>query len=419
MGGGEQRYEPRLVVFSGGTAFNCVAKELGQFTTRVTHVLPVSDDGGSTAEVVRVLGGPAVGDIRSRCLRLADTSTREARAVRALLGHRLNSKDSYEAKREWMRIVEGDHELWKGISESYSDTMRGFLVHFQSQLLRRASDGFDFRNGSVGNFFFAGARTFFRSLDAAIFLYSRVSGLDPHTLVLPCINTMDQITLGARCKDGTIICGQNEISHPADPDNGAVVDKTGRLPKLASPIQRVMYLSNRSKGHIDYTAHEVFPQVHPQVLEKISNADGIVYGMGSLYTSVCPSLALVGVGEYIAERDCPKVLMLNGYPDRETATMTASQFVQAVTDTLNREGTEDALSHPPTAYVSAVIAPAEGLVELDEDAIAEQGISIIKLSSTVKEGEEGDIRLFEPPALIESLAEIVGEHARAGAATSA
>ena len=58
-------------------------------------------------------------------------------------------------------------------------------------------------------------------------------------------------------------------------------------------------------------------------------------------------------------------------------------------------------------------------MELDEDAIAEQGISIIKLSSTVKEGEEGDIRLFEPPALIESLAEIVGEHARAGAATSA
>jgi len=38
----------------------------------VAHVLPVSDDGGSTAEIVRVLGGPAVGDIRSRCLRLAD-----------------------------------------------------------------------------------------------------------------------------------------------------------------------------------------------------------------------------------------------------------------------------------------------------------------------------------------------------------
>lgn len=63
--------EPSLVVFSGGTAFNSVAGHMRQLTTRIAHVLPVSDDGGSTAEIVRVLGGPAVGDIRSRCLRLA------------------------------------------------------------------------------------------------------------------------------------------------------------------------------------------------------------------------------------------------------------------------------------------------------------------------------------------------------------
>jgi hypothetical protein len=55
------------------------AGHVRQFTTRVTHVLPVSDDGGSTAEIVRVLGGPAVGDIRSRCLRLADDSDEEVR----------------------------------------------------------------------------------------------------------------------------------------------------------------------------------------------------------------------------------------------------------------------------------------------------------------------------------------------------
>lgn len=46
------------------------------------------------------LGGPAVGDIRSRCLRLSDQSTSEARAVRILLGHRL-PLDSPRAKSEW------------------------------------------------------------------------------------------------------------------------------------------------------------------------------------------------------------------------------------------------------------------------------------------------------------------------------
>lgn len=41
---------------AGGTAFNGVVEELKKLTVRVAHVLPVSDDGGSTAEIVRVLG---------------------------------------------------------------------------------------------------------------------------------------------------------------------------------------------------------------------------------------------------------------------------------------------------------------------------------------------------------------------------
>lgn len=46
-------------------------------------------------------GGPAVGDIRSRCLRLSDQSTVEALAVRNLLGHRL-PLDPLQAKSEWL-----------------------------------------------------------------------------------------------------------------------------------------------------------------------------------------------------------------------------------------------------------------------------------------------------------------------------
>ena len=105
--------QPALVVFSGGTAFNSVASHVRRLTTRVAHVLPVSDDGGSTAEIVRVLGGPAVGDIRSRCLRLADDSDKEAEAVRYLLAYRLSSRSPEEAKREWYEIVEGNHKLWE------------------------------------------------------------------------------------------------------------------------------------------------------------------------------------------------------------------------------------------------------------------------------------------------------------------
>lgn len=47
---------PFFVGVSGGMAFNGVVEELKKLTTHVAHVLPVSDDGGSTSEIVRVLG---------------------------------------------------------------------------------------------------------------------------------------------------------------------------------------------------------------------------------------------------------------------------------------------------------------------------------------------------------------------------
>lgn len=66
-----------------------------------------------------------------------------------------------------------------------------------------------------GNFFFAGARLFFRSLEAGIFLFSRVARIPEGSLVLPVIRTEEKITLGAELLDGSIIRGQNEISHPS------------------------------------------------------------------------------------------------------------------------------------------------------------------------------------------------------------
>lgn len=48
-------------VIGGGTGANSI---LGAFP-RATHILPISDDGGSSSEIQRVLGGgPSVGDLR-------------------------------------------------------------------------------------------------------------------------------------------------------------------------------------------------------------------------------------------------------------------------------------------------------------------------------------------------------------------
>ena len=69
--------ERSIVVFSGGSASNNFVSMLQSFTDNICYVLPVSDDGGSTSEIVKVVGGPGIGDIRSRLVRLADPKTIE------------------------------------------------------------------------------------------------------------------------------------------------------------------------------------------------------------------------------------------------------------------------------------------------------------------------------------------------------
>ncbi|XP_064960111.1 uncharacterized protein LOC103973718 isoform X2 [Musa acuminata AAA Group] len=365
---------PSLLVFSGGTAFNGVVEELKKLTTRVAHVLPVSDDGGSTAEIVRVLGGPAVGDIRSRCLRLSDESTSEALAVRMLLGHRL-SLDASEAKSEWHQIVEGEHCLWDGVSRPYGETIRAFLAFFQYQILQRSNESFCFSNGSIGNFFFAGARIFFQSLDAAIFLFSRVSDIPTESLVLPVISTNDRLTLGCELWDGTIIRGQNEISHPT---NGCM-----------EPINKV------------------FPAANPTVLEQLKKVDCIVYAMGSLFTSVCPSLVLHGIGEIIASRSIPKVLLLNGSHDRETTGLSASGFVTAITDALNRTYGDPGKSLKNTAsdYINALLVPRDGQILIDVQCLATQRIFHVVPVDSIHDPKVGAI--FEPESLMKALADLI------------
>ncbi|KAK9088945.1 hypothetical protein Scep_028027 [Stephania cephalantha] len=423
-------HHPSMLVFSGGTAFNGVVEELKKLTTRVAHVLPVSDDGGSTAEIVRVLGGPAVGDIRSRCLRLSDESTLEALAVRRLLGHRL-PLDGKEAKSEWYNIVEGEHTLWKGVSIPYRETIRAFLVYFQNQILRRANESFCFSNGSIGNFFFAGARIFFDSLDPAIFLFSRVSDIPTESLVLPVISTNDRLTLGCELWDGTIIRGQNEISHPAvglvqhvDKEEARCGPKTPRLvaavkhgkpggwrmkkvtptfSMLHSKIKRIFYMSSEGRNLL----HEVFPSVNPRVLEQLSKVDCIVYAMGSLFTSVCPSLVLRGIGEIISSRSCPKVLLLNGSYDRETIGLSATGFVTAITDALNRTygDPERCLKNAPSHYINALLVPRGGQIPVDCSYLEALGISHVITVDSIDDPKVGII--FDPKSLSQALADLI------------
>jgi hypothetical protein len=107
--------------------------ELATSHVQVSYVLPVSDDGGSTAEVLRVLGGPAIGDIRSRLLRLASPQDSSTEAAVRLLKHRL-ATDGAAAETQWRSIVSGEDPLWLGVEEDFKGIVLSFLRHFDDMV---------------------------------------------------------------------------------------------------------------------------------------------------------------------------------------------------------------------------------------------------------------------------------------------
>lgn len=492
-----------LLVFSGGTAMNGICDALRDYTTSVTHVLPVSDDGGSTSEIIRVSGGPAVGDIRSRCLRLSDESTREAIAVKGLLAHRLHPTDEELAKNEWYKIQEGDSPLWDGIDNAYATIIRRFLVHFHTEVTTNThKERFAFVNGSIGNFFFAGARMFFRSMEAAIFLYARVSKLPRETMVVPCIECEDneRVTINAELTDGTILRGQNDISHPSVDKKSFTkqfhvedgrqevpsvfskefwtdIIESGEFPeiegkefwggipqstdgharvrdaladgnlssaseliqsrlvdltlrplsvwdvdkavtaseKLDSPIKRIYYATGDGSDSASNEIGEIFPRANKTMLKQLETSDAIIYGMGSLYTSIVPNLILRNVGETIAQRNCPKILLFNGSVDRETSGMSAADYILAIVDALNRKHTEYAIDFHVSEYVTHILTPDGGQFIVDDDAIkaaelTRDKVRVVKSELKKKKKEKTANGRYAPSELVKAISAVVDEN---------
>mmetsp|Transcript_34483 Transcript_34483/g.83432 ORF Transcript_34483/g.83432 Transcript_34483/m.83432 type:complete len:444 (+) Transcript_34483:786-2117(+) len=426
-----------------------------------------------------------------------------------------HEKVSRLAREEWLDILDGGHELyqqsnkldedngncfeiehplWRDVSAPYRSIIRSFLVHFHNQILQthnglrqsQTNPPFDFTGGSVGNFFFAGARTFFGSLPAAIFLFSKVAGIPSGSRVIPAVLSGERLVLGAELKDGTRIRGQYKISHPKPnnlpgqqhkpnrrerSDSGGSLSRHHQVVKKSSldskdaidslhpsPVSRVAFLLHdptwRSAEKTESASiqqwsdrHEISPEANPLVLDAISNANCIVYGCGSLFTSVLPSLVLAGVGSAISCQRVPKVLLLNGWHDFETSwaessdsnvgerivkRMDASSFVKAVVDALNQGGVHLDDNHSTcrpiplvTDYITHLFYPVGTEINIDEQSLADlsmaqehqseepyiqlQGIKSIpadKCSEGTRSGGQSHHCVFDPGALVDALLDL-------------
>ncbi|OAA74526.1 UPF0052 domain protein [Akanthomyces lecanii RCEF 1005] len=438
-----------IVVFSGGSAANNlvdVFESVRAANGTLSYVIPISDNGGSTSEIIRVFGGPGIGDVRSRLVRLIpDDGSPETSAVKHLFNHRL-PKVAAAARSEWFDIIEASHPLWRDISSPKRELIRSHLNSFNLEVVKRMrpSSRFDFSRASIGNLFLTGARLFTGSFEAAIYLLSSLCGVPERIAVLPALNTNFAHHIAAGLVGGDVITGQNDISHPSLPtaavpgvgtgantpapsdydteDHDKIEDANlpGSLPALRRPAinfskERDEDLPSRIERiwYINPYGQEIRIPANPRVLEAINTSSTIIYSIGSLFTSLIPNLVLKGVGEAIASplvRN--KILILNGTLDRETGPSTEPfsglDFVRAIANAC-----ADSRGLPPpeeeqySHYVSHVIYLESSLSPVvDKQRLAQIGIESTRLYGPKDASGLGG--RYDAKALAQALETIVG-----------
>jgi 2-phospho-L-lactate transferase/gluconeogenesis factor (CofD/UPF0052 family) len=63
---------PKVLFFSGGSALNKISRVFKEYTHHSVHLVTPFDSGGSSARLRAEFDIPAVGDLRSRLMALAD-----------------------------------------------------------------------------------------------------------------------------------------------------------------------------------------------------------------------------------------------------------------------------------------------------------------------------------------------------------
>ncbi len=214
---------PNIVAIGGGTGLSTLLSGLKRYSSRITAIVTVADDGGSSGILRRELGVQPPGDIRN-CLAAL---SREEPLLTRLFQYRFAAGSGLEGH-------------------------------------------------SFGNLFLSALTAITGNLETAITASSRVLAVQGQ--VVPATNV--DVRLWAELENGQRIEGESAIG------------------KAPSPIVRMGCLPEQ-------------PPALPSALEAIANAELILLGPGSLYTSLLPNLLVPELVEAIQRSNAPKLYICN------------------------------------------------------------------------------------------------------------
>lgn len=220
---------------------------------------------------------------------------------------------------------------------------------------------------SFGNLFLTAMSEITGDLEQAIAASSQV--LAVRGRVLPA--TLSDVRLWAELADGRRIEGESSITEA----NGKIT-KIGCTP--ANPLAL------------------------PAALKAIEEADYIIIGPGSLYTSIIPNLLVPGIAEAIASRSVPRIYVCNIMTQPgETVGYTVSDHIQAIDDACGKQLFNAVLVHRKVPSAQSLINYAQvnsHPVFLDREAIAKLGRRIV-LSNVMDEDEHTNLVRHNPERL--------------------
>jgi CofD-related protein of GAK system len=287
---------PRILFFSGGSALKALSRVLKRYTHQSVHLITTFDSGGSSAQLRQAFAMPAIGDLRSRILALADEDVPGNRQTCKLFEHRLpRSAPADQLREELAALASDQHALLSGVPEPMRRTIQSLLAVF----VRNMPIGFDLGGANIGNLLLVGCfLKQSRDLESALALFSEL--LAVRGIVRPIVDV--DLHLCAELADHARVLGQHRLTGK----ESAPID---------SPVRRLSLI------HSLEDPSPVATCIGEKVQREIERADLICYPMGSFYSSVVANLLPGGVGRAIAQAGCPRVYIPNTGHDPEQTGM--------------------------------------------------------------------------------------------------
>jgi uncharacterized cofD-like protein len=310
------RKAPHIVMLGGGSGSRSINLALSRGPGRLTRIVPAWDSGGSSRAIREALGILPVGDIRQALMTMAHCEKCAGNVIRMCNSRLSEAVGQRQLRMEFEFFADCRHPFLKTQALSLRNAVARYLDLFRSRLPK----DFDLGNGSVGNFILAGAYLAHdNDINAAISIFKDLCGIGGNVWPASVVN---DVHLSARLSDGRVINRQDRITSISLSEPPALIDD--------------IWLTRGSDRAASVEANG-------PAIGAILEADVILYGPGSLFSSVLPHLMVEGISDAIrSNARAVKVFVGNISDCAETRGLTLESQLSALLR-VARSGSKDGL----------------------------------------------------------------------------